>query len=727
MISKGTTHNNGARLAAYMTTGKDGERAELWQLRGFEATNIKDAFRDVQIIAGATKAEQPFFHVQVRNRERETLSRQQFEYAADRIERMLGLAGQPRAIAFHINERTGAEHMHVAWSRIDENTLTAIPLPFFKERLKKISRELELHFGLEPVTNRRKGNIRFAPTRAEQEQAKRIGLDVHEVRNAIRDCWDRSDCGMSFQAALDHEGLILAKGEKRDYVVIDRAGGMTALGKRILDVSAAETRRRLSDLPRDELPTVQMAQEFVKEQQQVKQQEKAAPVWDRDRDDRAWQDAVINAAIDKEKAERQFVEPKEREGRGREEKEKSHRAERPLDPTAANIRLAWSLSHSPDGFVKNLDECGFRVACVTKEEAARSHRDASFAREAGRFAPEFREGEYVVINENGRVYSLNSKTTGRSRDDVADFMRTVDDTKIEGIEATRQRIAGYKRPAPARELWQNDTRTPSQIFGAAEKEAVRRDGAPDPMRGPGADIFTAWQRSDNARAFVKALEERNITVAAVTREDATNSEIDRFYATDRTSRTPKLREGDYVAIADNGRIYNFNSHTTGEKADRVQKFMATLDRKEFQSVHAVLGAVKERAAARDIERQAFRDLSAGEVKREKDARPTGRLGRTARSSAGKIRSAAAAGMSAARVAGKTLDAVSDAFASLFSPTLTPQQIREGENAARQREGEAEASIDFSRYTAEMAQQRRREEQEILAARHRQREERGRER
>jgi hypothetical protein len=30
MIAKGTTHNNGAKLAAYMTNGKDGERAELW-------------------------------------------------------------------------------------------------------------------------------------------------------------------------------------------------------------------------------------------------------------------------------------------------------------------------------------------------------------------------------------------------------------------------------------------------------------------------------------------------------------------------------------------------------------------------------------------------------------------------------------------------------------------------------------------------------------------------
>ena len=154
MISKGTTHNNGARLATYMETSQDGQRAELWELRGFEATNIKDAFR-CMTHGRATKAEQPFFHVQVRNREGETLTRQQWEEAADRIERMLGLTGQPRAIAFHTYERNGDEHMHVAWSRIDQNTLTAIPLPFFKQRLKKISRELELQFGLQPVTSRR--------------------------------------------------------------------------------------------------------------------------------------------------------------------------------------------------------------------------------------------------------------------------------------------------------------------------------------------------------------------------------------------------------------------------------------------------------------------------------------------------------------------------------------------------------------------------------------------
>jgi hypothetical protein len=307
MITKGTTHNNGVRLARYITTGKPGERAELWQLRGFEATNIKDAFRNVHIMAKAGKCQQPFFHVQVRNRDGEHLTRDQWEHAADRIERMLGLGGQPRAIAFHTFDN-GDSHMHLVWSRIREDDLTAIPLPFFKLRLKKLSRELELEFALEPVTSRRPDEIRFAPTRAEQEQARRLGIDVHEVRNTIRSCYERSDCGAGLQAALEHEGLILARGEKRDFIVVDHCGGIYALGKRILDVSAAKIRDRLSDLDRENLPSVEMARTALAghELETPEKRERAAQMWDRDRADGEWMDSVIRASIAKEKTERRF-------------------------------------------------------------------------------------------------------------------------------------------------------------------------------------------------------------------------------------------------------------------------------------------------------------------------------------------------------------------------------------------------------------------------------------
>jgi hypothetical protein len=161
MIGKGTQHDNGAKLAAYLITGKDGETAELWQLRGFASQDIKEAFRSVHVLAEATKAEQPFFHVQVRLPEGENLTRQQWEKTANRIERMLGLKDQPRAIAFHIDKETGEEHMHVVWNRIDTERMQAIPLPFFKERLKKVCRELEREFGITQVKNERESKIRL--------------------------------------------------------------------------------------------------------------------------------------------------------------------------------------------------------------------------------------------------------------------------------------------------------------------------------------------------------------------------------------------------------------------------------------------------------------------------------------------------------------------------------------------------------------------------------------
>jgi hypothetical protein len=478
MIAKGTTHNNGVKLAQYMAASKDGERAELWQLRGFEATNIKDAFRDVEIMAGATKCEQPFFHVQVRNREGETLTRQQWELAADRIERMLGLTGQPRAITFHTYEHNNDEHMHVAWSRIDEDTLTAKPLPFFKDRLKKISRELELEFGLEPVKNKREGPLKYAPTKAQDEQARRLGLDVHELRNTIRDCWDRSDNGRSLQAALDHEGLILAQGDRRGFVVIDQAGGITSLGKRILDVSAAKIRDRISDLDISQLPTVEQArsgiqglthdrlkglnselaevQVLIASAERVRQQEKTDALWDRDQADNNWQAAVINAAIEREKTERQFVEPMKREtraakrqtGAGGREKEwaimppqpepiktspeyhfedaareatqdKNYTPPKQLKGMTRKI-MGWlvTLWNEPDMIqteVKTLsavlDDKGITLAVVTKDEAERSSREAEFAKAVGNYAPRYKEGEIVAVIEPPPEYRRNGEIT----------------------------------------------------------------------------------------------------------------------------------------------------------------------------------------------------------------------------------------------------------------------------------------------------------------------------
>ena len=67
MICKGNTHQNGMKLARYMTTPKEGEHVEFAELRGFASDDITKAFRSVHVMAEGTKCEQPFFHIQVRN------------------------------------------------------------------------------------------------------------------------------------------------------------------------------------------------------------------------------------------------------------------------------------------------------------------------------------------------------------------------------------------------------------------------------------------------------------------------------------------------------------------------------------------------------------------------------------------------------------------------------------------------------------------------------------
>jgi relaxase-like protein len=779
MIAKGTTHNNGAKLADYMTMSKEGERAELWQLRGFEATNIKDAFRDVQIMAGATKCEQPFFHVQVRNREGEKLTRQQWERAADRIERMLGLSGQPRAITFHTYQHNDDEHMHVAWSRIDEETLTAKPLPFFKERLKKISRELEIEFGLVPVQNEREGNIKYAPTRAQEEQARRVGVDIHEIRNAIRDCYDRSDCGISFQAALENEGLILAKGDTKGFVVIDPGGGLHALSKRILDVSASKIRDRLSDLVIEQLPTIEAVRALHSEQvsRQIDQyfpaapadelinqyfgdavspviakrkEEESVPSWDRDQADIDWQDAVITAAIEKEKIERQFVEPRDRQAAaGSREKEPG---QPPTKGAALHIWNARERSDSPQAFAVALDQHGIALAAATQEEADLSHIAAAYPKAIGNFASEYRPGEIVAVTEQGQVYQLNRRTTGKNRNEVETFLASLDRSQLQGIEATKQsqQQRVNEKHWPIQPPQPEPLKTPPiRHFEDVARAATQQEKVGSPLAditGPAASIWTAYnirihmqerEREDllgnvakyqvpievkagrDPYQFGAALEEKGMALARVTKDEAERIRKEAAHWKTHNEWRPTYREGEFVVITQHGDVYSLNKRTTGHDPKQVQSFLEKAEWKGLLGIEGTKQMMHTRADERAQQRQDVRDqINSDRMDR---ARATWmrdwssiRDGKSAKAP----RIEAASSLVLGAVA-KGLEVATDALESLFAPKLTPQQKHDGEVSRLERQADAEATIDFSRYTADRAQHLL-SEQEQQAARDRQR-------
>src|SRR5690606_15593136 len=112
-----------------------------------------------------------------------------FETALKAIEDKHGLNDQPRVVVFH--EKEGRRHCHAVWSRIDAETMTAKPLPFFKNKLQEVSRQLYLENGwqmprgLVDKQNRDPRNF----TLAEWQQAKRIGRHAGEIKGLIQEAW----------------------------------------------------------------------------------------------------------------------------------------------------------------------------------------------------------------------------------------------------------------------------------------------------------------------------------------------------------------------------------------------------------------------------------------------------------------------------------------------------------------------------------------------------------
>lgn len=262
MIAKGNPHNNGPRLARYLVADSTGnERAEL---RGFATDNIYDAFALGQLLAEGTQAVNPFFHVQVRTPQGEILTRAQWQHVAERIERHLRFDGQPRAIVFH--RKNGQEHMHLVWSRINTDTMRAIDPGLYKRKLKEVCRALEKEMGLKQIKNERGPKEKTQPAaRPEYEQSRRLKTDLKAIRESIRDCWDKSGNGRDFIAALERQGFLLARGDRRALVIVDEAGGYHALSKRIIGVTARETKARLADIDAASLPSVDQAKALQRE------------------------------------------------------------------------------------------------------------------------------------------------------------------------------------------------------------------------------------------------------------------------------------------------------------------------------------------------------------------------------------------------------------------------------------------------------------------------------
>lgn len=261
IIINGGSRSAGGWWTKHLGNRDKNERVELIEIAGLDAATVADAFREMEAVSLGTKCTNYFYQANINPRIDESLTPAQWREAVDTLEKNLGLTGQPRFVVEH--EKEGRTHRHIVWSRIDTERMIAIPDSLTAAVHERTSRELEIKFGLERgqsvlVPDREQERPERRPKKWEMFRGEQTGLDPRATGKELAALWQRSDSGQSFKAGLEAAGYILAQGDRRDFVVIDRAGDEHSLARRV-GAKAAEVRARMSDIDRASLPEIEEA------------------------------------------------------------------------------------------------------------------------------------------------------------------------------------------------------------------------------------------------------------------------------------------------------------------------------------------------------------------------------------------------------------------------------------------------------------------------------------
>lgn len=266
MIIGGLQTGNTPWLAAHLQNAADNESVQIAEVTGTVATDIDGALAEFDAYALGTRASEGVYAAFINPPE--PLSREQYMRAIYVIEQRLGLDGQPRIILFHVKpDKSGSprEHCHIVWSRIDTRRMKAIPLSHDRQKLRRCAKDLAAEFGLElpPNLANDRGNARFddppQPTRAEKAMEARSGLSREERRALITQCYRLADSAQAFMNSLEAAGFMLARGDKRCYVVVDMAGDVHALARQIDGAKTKDVKKKLEGVTLSLLPPVEKA------------------------------------------------------------------------------------------------------------------------------------------------------------------------------------------------------------------------------------------------------------------------------------------------------------------------------------------------------------------------------------------------------------------------------------------------------------------------------------
>ena len=245
MIIKGGSRSAPGQLAYHLQRVDTNERVQILELNS-GADDLKTTFRDWQILSEGTRGEKGLYHANIDPALGYTMTPEQWKRAVDVLEKELGFEGQPRAVVMH--DKEGRQHIHVVWQRTDIETMTLRSDSQNYAAHERASLQLEQEFGHEHVPGKHAKRDREAQpdfpsadvSHDEWQQAERSGIGHKDRKAQVTGLYEASDSGQAFKAALEDAGYVLARGDRRDFVILDEDAKVHSLGRQLPGVKAKE-------------------------------------------------------------------------------------------------------------------------------------------------------------------------------------------------------------------------------------------------------------------------------------------------------------------------------------------------------------------------------------------------------------------------------------------------------------------------------------------------------
>jgi hypothetical protein len=267
MIINGGSRCNARFFAKHLTSTEENESVTLREIRYLAAVNVADALHEMEVVAMATHCKNFFYHVNINPQEHEELTSPQWDTAVNLLEKNLRLEGNARFIVEH--RKKGRTHRHVIWSRIQIPRMRAVVMTDDYAQHQATARQLESEFGLGHVPSvlgpqKVKGQRpERRPKSWETFRGHKSGIAPDAMKRDITLLYRNSLNAEDFVKALAAHGYRLARGDSRDFCIVDSAGDAHSLARRIDGIDAQSLAKFLADLDAEEFPSIRQARERI--------------------------------------------------------------------------------------------------------------------------------------------------------------------------------------------------------------------------------------------------------------------------------------------------------------------------------------------------------------------------------------------------------------------------------------------------------------------------------